>query len=407
MVSASDDKTVRVGWDLLTPYAVVATEASGSHTASCIQALLAMCSQQCASDDYSKKHLLQVWALQKLRPLQTLVGHSKWVRACALNVDGSAAASGGDDGTVRVWDPKTRRCCTHLFEDGPSGPPVHCLAFQPLVPCVATGNDEGAINTWDLRTRRLVQRYAAHGGAVTGLSWHPTGAFMLSTGADALIRAWDVRAGQLFYTIRSHKSGSVAGVAFSPCGSYFATGGMDGQAMLWKADFQAGLLGSINDPVRGPTYWDTLLTQRRVWPGPLGLASRPASPSQVPPSPSQDHAPLQSVGPCSTNLVDPSSCERQRPITAGRLSGVLPRSAVGESASAPNTRRHASVLMDGRPASALPLERRGSTGPANLRSPCTMWPIGQAPPNMLVPPTISLPRTASRISTAMACKKDR
>ena len=103
------------------------------------------------------------------------------------------------------------------------------------------------------------------------------------------------------------KSGSVAGVAFSPCGSYFATGGMDGQAMLWKADFQAGLLGSISDPARGPNLLghaaDAAASVGQV---PWGwLLARPA-PRKFLPSPSQDHAPLQSAGPCSKNLVDPS-----------------------------------------------------------------------------------------------------
>jgi hypothetical protein len=38
------------------------------------------------------------------RPIRTMKGHTAWVRSVALSADGLRALSGGDDGTLRLWD---------------------------------------------------------------------------------------------------------------------------------------------------------------------------------------------------------------------------------------------------------------------------------------------------------------
>lgn len=40
---------------------------------------------------------------------------------------------------------------------------------------------------------------------------------------------WDLREGQLFYTLHGHE-GATTAAAFSPAGDYFASGGADEQA---------------------------------------------------------------------------------------------------------------------------------------------------------------------------------
>ncbi len=74
-------------------------------------------------------------------------------------------ASGGSDGTVRLWD--IRRAAS-------------CLAILDMANC-ASG--------------KLASTNIAHNGAVNGLTWTDDGAFLVSTGNDDRMRLWEVELG--------------------------------------------------------------------------------------------------------------------------------------------------------------------------------------------------------------------
>lgn len=49
---------------------------------------------------------------------------------------------------------------------------------------------------------------------------------------DATLKIWDLREGQLFYTLHGHEGATLA-ARFSPAGDYFASGGADEQVSQW------------------------------------------------------------------------------------------------------------------------------------------------------------------------------
>jgi centriolar protein POC1 len=51
---------------------------------------------------------------------------------------------------------------------------------------------------------------------------------------------WDLREGQLFYTLHGHE-GATTAAQFSPAGDYFASGGADEQVMAWQTNFDRSL----------------------------------------------------------------------------------------------------------------------------------------------------------------------
>ena len=56
---------------------------------------------------------MRVWDLEAGAALHALPGHDGSVAAVAVSADGRRAVSGGDDGTVRVWDLETGRVRAH------------------------------------------------------------------------------------------------------------------------------------------------------------------------------------------------------------------------------------------------------------------------------------------------------
>ena len=58
---------------------------------------------------------------------------------------------------------------------------------------------------------------------------------MLSSGNDGLVKIWDLKLGQIIYTLHGHE-GPAIGCNFSNCGDFFATGGADSIVMVWQSN---------------------------------------------------------------------------------------------------------------------------------------------------------------------------
>ena len=110
--------------------------------------------------------------------------------------------------------------------------------FSPDGCSVAACSADNSIKMWDVRSHTLLQHYPAHNDAVTSISIHPSGHYMLSSSKDATLKLWDLREGRLMYSLQGH-SGAVNTAAFSNDGHFFATGGADQLVMVWKSNLEA------------------------------------------------------------------------------------------------------------------------------------------------------------------------
>jgi len=140
--------------------------------------------------------LVKVWSLTNCKLRTNLQGHTGYINTVTVSPDGSLCASGGKDGTARLWDLNEGK---HLYSLD-AGEIIHALVFSPTRYwlCAAT---QDAIKIWDLESKGLVaqldknipdfQAKTASPAAIS-LAWSADGTTLFAGYTDNLIRVWEV-----------------------------------------------------------------------------------------------------------------------------------------------------------------------------------------------------------------------
>jgi serine/threonine protein kinase len=170
--------------------------------------------------------------------VRRLTGHTDWVKCVAFAPDGSAIASGGLDGTLRLW-PAGRS--DEAWRSQEHGAAVLCLAFSPAGRWLVTGGQDHALCLWDLDTRRVYWRARGHAGNVNAAVFSRDGRRILSASHDGTLRLWDTATGHELRACPAH-DGPVWGVAVTPDGARALSGGQDGMLRVWDVDKAHSLL---------------------------------------------------------------------------------------------------------------------------------------------------------------------
>ena len=155
--------------------------------------------------------------------------HDSGVTSMEFSPDGTTLATASLNGTVHLWDPTTGRLMTRW--EGHGGW-VGAVAFSP--PDGATlatqAGWDGTVKLWDVRTKRhRATFYNKWGGRPMAFS--PDGA-ILACGSHELVRLWHVATRSQIDSL-AHK-GYVDVIAFSPDGKTLASGTPRG-IELWDA----------------------------------------------------------------------------------------------------------------------------------------------------------------------------
>lgn len=166
-----------------------------------------------------------------LRGLETPVGR---IADLAFSPEGTHLLTGGDDGTVRLWDvvagKELRRLGTPLLR-------VAAVAFAPQGRRVAAAGVEQkppTVRVWDLATGDETAALTGHLHGVASLVFAPDGRHLLSGSlGDATARLWEVETGREVLSLDGHDAIPVS-VALSPDGSQALTGPSKLGMRLWK-----------------------------------------------------------------------------------------------------------------------------------------------------------------------------
>jgi WD40 repeat protein len=168
-------------------------------------------------------------------------------RLLAISPDGKTAASGGEDGVIRLWDAATGEHLRALHGPGKSVPFISISPDNRTLASVAEGDDK-VVRLWDMASGKQLRRLE-HPRAVLAVSFAPDGMTLASGGGATMqdwpqrkpnpsgVRLWDVATGKLLRTLEGHQQ-LIVSVAFSADGRMLASGSWDGTTRLW--DVTAG-----------------------------------------------------------------------------------------------------------------------------------------------------------------------
>ena len=161
--------------------------------------------------------------------LATLRGHYSEVYAVSFSPNGRTLASGGEEGTILLWDVADGSAKATL--EGHTGS-VFSVSFSPDGRTLASGSRDGTIRLWDVADGSAKATLAGHARRVSSVSFSPDGSTLASGGGDSTVRLWDVASGREKATLEGHTS-SVSSVSFSPDGRTLASGSHDNSVRLW------------------------------------------------------------------------------------------------------------------------------------------------------------------------------
>ncbi|NOT57750.1 MAG: WD40 repeat domain-containing protein [Deltaproteobacteria bacterium] len=108
------------------------------------------------------------------------------------------------------------------------------VAWSPDGNFVATGGNDGSIRIWDTKSGQEVRMLVGHRNAVRSVAWSPDGRWLASGSADNTVKMWEAQSGQELRMLVSHRN-AVTSVAWSPDGRWLASGSADNTVRLWAA----------------------------------------------------------------------------------------------------------------------------------------------------------------------------
>ncbi len=153
-----------------------------------------------------------------------LSGHGGLVLAAAYTPKGDHLASAGQDGSIRIWGPKTGGFSLAEFEV-PSG--VTALAISPDGTSLAAGDEKGEIHLWDRPKENIepvmppaVANWSAHEKAIRSLAYIQIGnrQALVSGGDDGVVKRWDSATRTVIEPEMADRASPVRSIAAAPDG---------------------------------------------------------------------------------------------------------------------------------------------------------------------------------------------
>lgn len=146
-------------------------------------------------------------------PPQTIGLHSDYVKVLAVpSTTSDWVASGGLDRKINVWDLRGggQRLSIDVSDDEAGNMSlaakgsVYALAATPKT--IASGGPEGTLRVWDNRTGKRITKLVGHTDIVRDVLVSQDGATIITASSDKTVKVWSTIAGRCMYTLTMHEA---------------------------------------------------------------------------------------------------------------------------------------------------------------------------------------------------------
>jgi len=164
----------------------------------------------------------------------------------AFSADGIKAAAGCDN-YLHLWNG------TDNFYLKDHVGRVRGVAFSPDNGTLFSGGEDGTLRLWNAADGTFIKTLTEHAGQVLSIALSPDGDTIASSNAEGTVQFWDATDGTLKNTLIGH-TGAVYSIAFNPEGQILASGSNDGTVLIWRVPSAIAPLGFHPDTVADQAF---------------------------------------------------------------------------------------------------------------------------------------------------------
>ncbi|EAZ90862.1 nSTAND1 domain-containing NTPase [Crocosphaera chwakensis] len=156
-----------------------------------------------------------------------------WVMNIDFHPNGQILASGGGDGTIKLWNLETGELIRTLKGQNDT---ISSISFNGNSKILASSSiNHNIIEIWNLETGKVIRTLKEHNEGVQSVSFSFDGKTLASGSNDNTIKLWDVKTGEVIHTLKGHNE-PISSVSFSPNGKILASGSDDNTVKLWNLE---------------------------------------------------------------------------------------------------------------------------------------------------------------------------
>ncbi|MDQ0585668.1 NB-ARC domain-containing protein [Streptomyces rishiriensis] len=172
---------------------------------------------------------VRIWDAASRTRTATLTGHTRQLRSVAATPDGARLATVGDDRTVRIWDPRSGTCLAVLTGHVRA---VCSVIITPDAARLATAGRDGSVRIWDVGSATCTAVLTRYMGPLQLIAIAPDGSWVATASEDCSVQFWDLTSGSQLASL-PRRAEHITAAAVAPDGAWLATASADCSVQVW------------------------------------------------------------------------------------------------------------------------------------------------------------------------------